>query len=131
MRTRTVRCVSGASSQRELALERCRLLGVPGQAIPRASQRGLAALQPHTDVSVIDEILARFMQSVDQAMAGLEQKAGALQVKTDRTPIGGTITRDGGRLAANVEFDDGTTKVISAIRDKGQLRIVPEVDDSP
>jgi hypothetical protein len=78
-----------------------------------------------TTVATLDEILAKFMQTVDQAMTGLEDKASQLQVKTDRKPIGGTVSREGGRLAANVQFDDGTTKSVSAVRDQGQLRIIP------
>ena len=77
-----------------------------------------------TDVSVIDEILARFMTSVDQAMAGLEQKAGELQTKTDRKVVGGNARREGGRLTATVDFDDGTSKSLSVVRDGGNLRVV-------
>jgi len=100
------------------------------EAVADFGQRAMSeTVDTVSTVATIDEILARFMQSVDQAMQGLEQKAGELQVKTDRTPVGGTISRDGGKLAANVEFDDGTVKTVSAVRDKGQLRIVPD-DDS-
>lgn len=76
------------------------------------------------DVGVIDEILARFMTSVDQAMAGLEQKAGELQTKTDRKVVGGIAKRDGGRLTATVDFDDGTSKSLAVVRDGGNLRVV-------
>jgi chromosome segregation ATPase len=79
----------------------------------------------------LDEIMANFMVVADKAMAGLEEKAAVLERKTDRKPIDGKVSREGGRLTANVKFDDGTIKTVNAVRDKGQLRIVPEVDDSP
>lgn len=99
---------------------------------------GVRAMSEHVDaagaltkVESLDAVLGRFMQTVDVAMMGLEQKAGELQAKSNRKPIGGTTRREGGRLVADVEFDDGSRKSISAIRDKGQLRIVPEVSSEP
>lgn len=83
-----------------------------------------------TAVANIDEILAKFMQSVDRAMAGLEQKAGELQTKTDRKVVGGIARREGGRLTATVDFDDGTSKSLSVVRDGGNLRVVG-ADEEP
>jgi len=65
------------------------------------------------------------MQSVDQAMGQMQARSQALEVKADRKPIGGTTTRDGGRLTAKIDFDDGSSKEVSAVRDKGGLTIVP------
>ena len=81
----------------------------------------------------IDEVLAQFMVSVDQAMAGIEAKSQEIEAKTDRKVVGGVTSRDGGKLTATVDFDDGTTKSVSAVRDGGNLRIVPPDggDESP
>jgi hypothetical protein len=63
----------------------------------------------------LDEILAQFMADADEAIGNIN----------DRKPSGGTVRREGGRLTADVEFDDGSTKSISAVREKGGLKIVP------
>lgn len=65
----------------------------------------------------LDELLAQFMQAADQAMTQIAQKV-------DRKPVDGTVTRKNGQLVANVTYDDGTTKEVKAVRDKGQLKIV-------
>jgi hypothetical protein len=78
------------------------------------------------DVSTqIDGLLAKFMQQVDVAMGNMQAKAAELEVKSDRQPIGGTTRRSGGRITADIEFDDGSSKSVSAVREKGGLRIVP------
>jgi len=79
----------------------------------------------------LDEILSSFMQAADQAMGVIDQKAIDLERKTDRKPTGGKIIRDGGRIRADVEYDDGSTKTLAAVREKGQLKIVPEADVGP
>ena len=72
----------------------------------------------------LDNVMSQFMQAVDDTLGKIDDKASELQVKTDRNVVGGKVSRDGGRLTASVEFDDGTTKQVSAVREKGDLRIV-------
>ncbi len=79
----------------------------------------------------IDEILAQFIREVRQAHEKIEQTAEEINAKTDRKPVGGTITRKGGKLTANVEMDDGSTKSISAVSEGGNLRIVGTEPESP
>ncbi len=74
----------------------------------------------------LDDVLATFMEAVDQAMAGIQDKADNIQQRVDRKPVGGKTSREGGKLTAEVEFDDGTTESISAVRDGPDLKIVPE-----
>ena len=75
----------------------------------------------------LDETTAAFMNQADAAhgvvLAMYEQLA-------KRRPVGGNVTREGGRLRADVEFDDGSTKSVSAVKEKGGLKIVP-TDISP
>ena len=73
--------------------------------------------------------MAGFMQQVDEAVGAINQHGAELDIKADRKPIGGTVNREGGRLTANVEFNDGTMKSVGAVRDQGQLRIVPSESD--
>jgi len=73
----------------------------------------------------VDNILAQFMTQADQAIGAMNLRSEALEVKANRKPTGGKVTRDGGRLTAEVEFDDGETKKISAVRESGGLTIVP------
>jgi len=78
------------------------------------------------DISTkVDHLLAGFMRAVDDALDNIKAKERQLEAKTDRVPIGGTTRREGGRITANIEFDDGTEKEISAVREQGGLRIVP------
>jgi hypothetical protein len=63
----------------------------------------------------VDGILSQFMQQADQAIGAMK----------DRKVVGGKTTREGGKLTAEVEFDDGTTKSVAAVREQGGLRIVP------
>ena len=74
----------------------------------------------------IDEVLATFMQAVDQAMQALADKSEGLEKRANRKPIGGQTRREGGKLVADVEFDDGSKESISAVRESGGLKIVPE-----
>lgn len=77
----------------------------------------------------IDEVLSQFMQAVDSSMGVMDQKAQELEVRTTRKPVGGEITRDGGKLTANVQFDDGTTKSVATRRNQGRLEIVPQEEE--
>ena len=67
----------------------------------------------------LDDSVAKFMQQVDAAM-------GVIDSKINRKPIGGSIQRDGNKLTANIELSDGSTKSISAVRESGGLKIVPD-----
>lgn len=78
--------------------------------------------------SSIDGILAQFMNQVDQALQGINETAERVG---SRQPVGGTITRDGATLTANVEMNDGSTKNLSAVREDGNLRIVGTEPESP
>jgi hypothetical protein len=71
------------------------------------------------NVDSLDNVLSQFMQVVDSAMRNLEKKA-------DRQVVSGKTRREGGKLIAEVKYDDGTEKSIAAVRDKGNLRIVPD-----
>jgi chromosome segregation ATPase len=76
--------------------------------------------------SNIDEILAQFMQAADSALGTVNDNIVKLQAKSDRKPVGGTTRRENGRIIADVEFSDGSRESVSAVRDKGGLRIVPD-----
>ena len=65
-----------------------------------------------------DAVLAKFMQAVDVAQ-------GVINQKLDRKVKGGRASREGGMLTATVEFDDGSSKSISGVRDNEGLQIVP------
>ncbi len=73
----------------------------------------------------IDEVLAGFMGAVDNAMGKIDQQTAWLASRATRKPVGGTTSRSGGKLTANVEYDDGSTESVSAVREKGGLKIVP------
>jgi len=79
----------------------------------------------------IDELLAGFMNQVDAAMGNMQARAESLEVKSERQPIGGTTHREGGKITADIEFDDGSTKSVAAVREKGGLRIVPTEEPQP
>jgi hypothetical protein len=69
----------------------------------------------------IDDILASFMEATDMAVTAAQQQA-------NRKIVSGSTRRDGGRLIADIEYDDGTTRSVAAIRKDGQLQIEPEQD---
>jgi hypothetical protein len=71
--------------------------------------------------SSVDDILANFMKQADAAL-------GTIRSRTNRKPIGGITKREGGRLTANVQYDDGSEENLSAVRDSGGLRIVPNTE---
>jgi len=73
----------------------------------------------------VDDILANFMQQADAAFGELSSKAQSLQKRVDRKPVGGITKREGGKLTANVQYDDGSEESLSAVRDAGGLKIVP------
>jgi hypothetical protein len=79
----------------------------------------------------LDQITATFISLVSESLGAIQettaasdQKIDELAVKVDRVPSGGTITRKGGKITANVEFDDGSSKSLSGVREGGELRIV-------
>lgn len=85
---------------------------------------GQTAEHAQETINIIDGLLANFMQAVDVAV-------GSLQQKTDRAVTGGNVRRDGGKLVADVQYDDGSERHIAAVREQGGLRIVPEADGGP
>jgi len=78
----------------------------------------------------LDNALAEFMMQVDAAMGAMQQKSIEIDRKASKRPIGGTTRREGGKLFADVQFDDGSTRSITAERGPGGLRIVGENPDS-
>ena len=96
----------------------------------KVKDQALEGSEGFMQLQAIDRITARFMQAVDNAMLSMEEKAGYAVRAANRQPVGGGVSRDGGRLTATVQFDDGSEKNVSAVRDQGQLRIVPE-DQTP
>ena len=72
----------------------------------------------------VDNILASFMEQADSAISALNEKAMSIDAKAGRKPIGGTTRREGGKLIADIEYDDGSTRSIAAVREKDGLRIV-------
>lgn len=76
----------------------------------------------------IDQMLATFMQAVDDAMGAINEKTEGIRKRTDRKPIGGVTRREGGKIVADVEYDDGTKRTISAVRENGQLKLVPDAE---
>lgn len=93
--------------------------------------------QAQQAIKSIDEVLAAFMERVDETARGfaeqyqrLSQADQQLAQAVTRQPVSGSINRDGGRITANVQYDDGTTRSVAAVRDKGNLRIVPNSGDS-
>lgn len=81
-------------------------------------------------VSKLDEILSQFMTAIDQANQVQGNINAELTAKADRKPVGGTVRHEGGKMIADVEFDDGSTRSVSGVRKDGRLQIVPnsEVD---
>jgi hypothetical protein len=79
-----------------------------------------------SELGQIDGILAGFMQQVDQVMGVIEQKGQQTDMRLNRKVSGGQTRREGGRLTANVQFDDGSEESISAVREEEGLRIVPD-----
>ena len=72
----------------------------------------------------LDGIVAQFMQDVDAAMGAVQEQSRWLATRANRKPVAGTTRREGGKLTAEVQYDDGSTGSISAVREKGGLRIV-------
>lgn len=105
---------------------------VQGAQVKEAAADANVEIDPQMEAmksDVIDEILAKFMAEADTAVGDLFAKYQRL---ASRKPTGGTVTREGGRLRADVEFDDGTRKSVSAVRKKGGLTIVPtEINVNP
>ncbi|QDP53226.1 MAG: putative portal protein [Prokaryotic dsDNA virus sp.] len=75
-------------------------------------------------IAEIDEILAGFMKAADEAVDFLDKK-------TERKVVGGSTSRENGKLVADIEYDDGSTRTISAVRNNGKLEIEPEADAGP
>jgi hypothetical protein len=78
------------------------------------------------DVQKIDDVLANFMGQVDQAVGGISEKSKQLETMATRKVVGGNTSREGGKLVANVQYDDGSERSLSAVRENGGLTIEPE-----
>jgi len=91
------------------------------QALDASAMATQAAEQAQDTINVIDGLLANFMQVADEAFGNLSQKA-------DKSITSGNIRREGGKLIADVSYDDGSQKSVAAVREKGGLRLVPESD---
>jgi len=63
-------------------------------------------------------------------MLKIREHSDTTDLQLQRKPTGGTVRREGGRLTADVEFDDGSMKSVAAVREQGGLRIVPAEPDS-
>lgn len=74
-------------------------------------------------VASIDEVLAQFMQAVDDTVGELNEKASVIERQANRKVVGGKARRENGRLVADVEYDDGTVRHLSAVRRDGELDI--------
>ena len=83
---------------------------------------GVAGVAEETaaKVEALDGIMATFLQAVDEAVEVLDAKTEPKKV------VGGATRRENGKLIADVEYDDGTTRQISAVRKNGELQIEPE-----
>ena len=99
-------------------------------AVNRVSEY-VDSAQALDSVSRIDEVLAQFMAAVDSSVGRLAEREAELERGVSRRPVGGSVSREDGKITANVEFDDGTTRSIGAVRENGQLRIVPDGQDNP
>lgn len=72
----------------------------------------------------LDKITADFISQVGQSLTAIRETTDDISEKVDRTPTGGTITREGGKITADVEMSDGSTKKLMAVREGGKLKIV-------
>ena len=94
----------------------------------QAVAQGQQDISKLVDVARVDEVLAQFMQAVDTTVGELGVQAQEIERKTDRRVTGGTTRREDGRLVADVEYDDGSRRSLSAVRKDGTLRIEPETN---
>ena len=67
-------------------------------------------------VTRIDDVVSEFMQSVDDAVTSIES----------RRVEGGKVRREGAKIIADVEYDDGSKRTLAAVRKNGELQLVPE-----
>lgn len=74
----------------------------------------------------LDEVLAEFMSAAQETIRSMQEKEAQIEKAANRSPIHGQVRREGGKLVADVEYDDGTKRQIAAVREKGGLRIVPD-----
>lgn len=80
-------------------------------------------------IDKVDKLVAGFMRSADKAVGDMKSKAARQDIALNRKVIGGKTTRIGGKLTADVQFDDGTSQRITAVREGGELRIIPSEAD--
>jgi len=89
-------------------------------------------------VAAMDALLAQFMTAVDSTVGTLrdvdeeiQAKSQEMEGKLDRKVVSGTSRREGGRLVAEVNYDDGSTRELRAVKENGALRLLPEADAEP
>jgi len=73
----------------------------------------------------LDDIMSQFMTAVDDVLGNLGEKSEELDKRTSRKVVGGATRREGGKLVADLQFDDGTASSVTAIRGQSGLEIVP------
>ena len=78
------------------------------------------------DVGKIDGILSDFMGQVDQAVGGMSAKSAELERRSARKVTGGKTHREGGKLTATVQYDDGSERSLSTVKQNGETVILPE-----
>lgn len=96
-------------------------------------EQSMTSLEQHQDLSTegldvaqrIDSILAEFMTAVDQAISDMRAKDSEIERAANKQPVSGTTRREGGKLIADIEYDDGTTRSVTAQRENGDLKLVP------
>jgi len=123
-----IRMGAGLTKQEAGLAEKAAGLTVKGAELKESAIAAGVTLDEREDNALdltgrTDVVLAKFMQAVDEAQ-------GVINAKINRKPIGGATRRKGGTLVATVDFDDGSSESISAIRERDGLKIVPN-DDTP
>jgi len=94
------------------------------RSLSENSDAALTATEVKEFTENLDDNLSTFIDNISAILQDMQGNAVTLQNRVNRKPVGGATRREGGRLVADVEFDDGSTESIAAIREQGNLRIV-------
>ena len=76
-------------------------------------------------VQRVDELFAKHLLQVDEALGVINKWSQKTDARIYRKVTGGTSKREGGRIVATVNFDDGSSESLSGVREKDGLTIVP------